>query len=74
MHQLNAHIMPVDNVFPDPMWCTVVQEGQISEKKTMTFFKTSYDDGLYLSGSVFIRIIWYIKKFILKYNMIKWKK
>ena len=57
MHQLNAHIMTVDNVIPDPMSRTVVQDEQSLEKKTMTFFKTPTYDGLYLSGSVFIRII-----------------
>ena len=56
MHQLKAHIMTVDNVIPDPMSCTVVQEEQILEKKTMTFFKTPKYDGLYLNGSVIIRI------------------
>ena len=49
--------MTVDNVIPDPMACTAVQQEQILEKKTMTFFKTPKYDVLYLSGSVFIRII-----------------
>ena len=66
--------MTVDNVIPDPMACTVVQQEQILEKKTMIFFKTPKYDGLYLSGSVFIRIIWYIIWFILRNNMIKLKR
>ena len=49
--------MTVDNVIPDPMSRTVVQDEQSLEKKTMTFFKTPTYDGLYLSGIVFIRVI-----------------
>ena len=55
MHQLNAHIMTVDNVILDPMSCTVGQVEQILEKNTL--FKTPKYDGLYLNGSVIIRII-----------------